>query len=133
MQILPVNTGDKAPLPRLAFDTQDFLRLLLTELQHQDPLEPVKEGEFISQAAQFSQLDEIKRGNELLAQIADGTSDRLLDAAAIIGKRARAQVQGRTVEGEITGVMSGPSGMLVEVAGERVPVSSLSEIRKGEA
>jgi len=130
MQVLPVNTGDRAPLRRLGFETQDFLRLLLTELQHQDPLEPANEGEFISQAAQFSQLDETKRGNELLAQIAEATGD-LLGAAAIIGRQARAQVDGGTVEGEITGVISSPQGMLVEVAGQRVPVSSLSEIRKG--
>jgi len=133
MQVLPVNTEVRAPNRRLGFETQDFLRLFVTELQHQDPLKPVEEGEFISQAAQFAQLDEIKRGNALLEHMAGGADQNLLAAAAVIGRQARARIEGRTVEGEITGVVAGPSGMLVEVAGQRVPLDSLSEIRKGEA
>lgn len=44
-----------------------FLKLLVTQLQHQDPTKPMADGEFITQLATFSSL-------EKLTQIADSTS-----------------------------------------------------------
>lgn len=38
-----------------------FLNLLVTQLQHQDPLNPMEATEFVSQLAQFSGLDEMRK------------------------------------------------------------------------
>ena len=38
--------------------TSDFLNLLTVQLRNQDPINPVEQGDFISQLAQFSQLEE---------------------------------------------------------------------------
>jgi flagellar basal-body rod modification protein FlgD len=43
-----------------------FLRLLVTQLQHQDPTQPRDEGEFLSQLAQFSSLEKL---SEIAASI----------------------------------------------------------------
>ena len=37
-----------------------FLQLLVTQLQHQNPLEPQADGEFLAQLAQFSSLEQLQ-------------------------------------------------------------------------
>ena len=37
-------------------DKDDFMKILITQLTHQDPSEPMKDKEFIAQMAQFSTL-----------------------------------------------------------------------------
>ena len=43
--------------------TDQFLTLLVTQLQHQDPLEPVSQENFVSQLAEFSTLSGIEELN----------------------------------------------------------------------
>ncbi len=45
----------------------DFLRLFVTRLQHQDPLSPMDDAEFIAQLAQFSSLEQLTNINDTLA------------------------------------------------------------------
>jgi flagellar basal-body rod modification protein FlgD len=47
-------------IPQKTLGQQDFLNLLVKQLQTQDPLNPMKDTEFISQMAQFSTLEQSK-------------------------------------------------------------------------
>lgn len=40
-------------------EKDEFLKLLITQLQHQDPLEPMDNAEFVSQVTQFSALEQL--------------------------------------------------------------------------
>jgi len=54
-------------------DTDTFLRLLVTQIQNQDPLNPQDPTEFISQLAEFSSLEnliEMRRSLEAIEQLA---------------------------------------------------------------
>lgn len=49
----------------------DFLQLLTTQLEHQDPLEPMSNQEFIAQLAQFNSLNELKTLNKQMATLVE--------------------------------------------------------------
>lgn len=51
-------------------DTGTFLRLLVTQVRNQDPLNPQDPTEFISQLAQFSSLEQLLNVNKQLQIIA---------------------------------------------------------------
>jgi flagellar basal-body rod modification protein FlgD len=46
-----------------------FLRLLTTQLAHQDPMQPQDNGEFIAQLAQFSSLEQLTQIQQTLEAI----------------------------------------------------------------
>jgi flagellar basal-body rod modification protein FlgD len=48
-----------------------FLQLLVTQLGHQNPLEPQADGEFIAQLAQFSSLEQLTTMNTTLMRVAE--------------------------------------------------------------
>ena len=49
----------------------DFLNIFLTQLNYQDPLEPVDNREFLAQLAQFSSVELANRTNETTSAILD--------------------------------------------------------------
>lgn len=55
----------------------DFLRLLVTELKNQNPLEPIDDKDFIAQMAQFSSLEQMQNLN---------TNILFLQSVSMLGK-----------------------------------------------
>ena len=49
----------------------DFLKLMTTQLQNQDPFAPMDNGDFIAQMAQFSTVTGIEEVNQSLKNLAD--------------------------------------------------------------
>jgi len=66
---------------------QDFLKLFTTQLQNQNPLDPMKNEAFVAQLAQFSQLEATTNMASQLSVIATALNgDRMMSGAALIGK-----------------------------------------------
>lgn len=81
------NSSSSSPSASSALDKDDFLQLLVTQLQHQDPLNPLDDKEFIAQLAQFSSLEQmnnIASGIETLNETLN--KQDALSAANYIGK-----------------------------------------------
>ena len=53
----PISATGENPNTQLGKDA--FLKLLTTQLQHQDPLNPMEDSEFMGQMAQFSTLEQV--------------------------------------------------------------------------
>ncbi len=63
---------------------EDFIKLLTVELSSQDPLDPKKDSEFISQIMQISSLEQSKATQEDIAAMRQ--EQRLLQANAMLGQ-----------------------------------------------
>jgi flagellar basal-body rod modification protein FlgD len=62
----------------------DFLNLLVTQLQNQDPLDPVSNEDFIAQLAQFSTLEGIEKLNARFDDILK--LQQLTEGVELVGK-----------------------------------------------
>ena len=80
MALAPISSATPAASNNGGLDFQSLLRIILTQLTYQDPLKPMDNFQFVSQLAQFSQLQQSQTlndqiGNLLAAQAAmQGTS-----------------------------------------------------------
>lgn len=72
-----------------ALAQQDFMQLMLTQMQHQDPFQPMENGEFLAQLAQFSTVNGITEMQASLQSLAEslGGND-VLSAAGMIDRVA---------------------------------------------
>ncbi len=71
---------------------EDFLALMVEQFSNQDPFQPLENGEFISQMAQFSQVSGIAEMSESLQQLSDSlAANQALQAATIVGRSVLAE------------------------------------------
>jgi flagellar basal-body rod modification protein FlgD len=66
----------------------EFLNLLVAQLNNQNPLEPQSNGEFIAQLAQFSQVEGIEKLNTSMGSLLSGyQSSQALQASSLVGSK----------------------------------------------
>lgn len=86
----------------------DFLKLMTTQLQNQDPLKPMENGDFLAQIAQFSAVEGIETLNENFSALSDSlVSNQALQATNIVGRTVLAPTgvaalaQGGSIRGTV--------------------------------
>ena len=98
----------------------DFLKLFVAQLQHQDPLKPMEDKEFMGQMASFSTLEQVAKlatANEKLATSLSlsgslgfiGRTVTYKDAAGVTKTGAVERVQ--TAEGKVSLTVGGVDGI----------------------
>ena len=104
-------TGPYSPTPVIPqtpkqtdlFSSDGFLRILAAQIRSQNPLEPLKDTEFIAQMAQFSQLEQMTNLAKDTKALAVGGA--LAQGAALIGKTVSYTPVGSVTQ--VTGVVEG--------------------------
>lgn len=71
--------------PKSILGKDDFLKLLVTQLKAQDPLNPMKSDQFVSQMAQFTSLEQTQNMSDAITQFVNSQTS-LGSQASMIGK-----------------------------------------------
>lgn len=129
-------TGNKA----LGKDA--FLKLLVTQLKNQNPLEPQDNGEFVAQLAQFSSLEGITTLNDTVTGLASNyNSSQALQASSLVGRSVIAPGDKAVVDTtkSLSGTVVVPSSVasatlkITDAAGKTVRTIDLGSQKAGNA
>ncbi|MFT4059767.1 MAG: flagellar hook assembly protein FlgD [Legionella sp.] len=96
---MPIPPQNQLPAKNLG--QQDFLRLMVAQIQNQDPMQPQVNGEFLSQLAQFSTNDGVSKMQESMQQMANSLqSNQALQASALVGRKVLVSSESLKLEKE---------------------------------
>ena len=109
-------------------DKDSFLKLLVTELRHQDPTNPMNDREFISQMAQFSSLEQMTSMNTSIQNM--NRSAKSGEAYALLGKRVAAYnaETDRRVMGVVTSIFYKDNEIKLTVGKEIVGLNDIQAV-----
>ena len=106
---LGINSAKEKNAPKEIKDQlgqSDFLKLITTQLQNQDPFAPVDNADFIAQMAQFSTVTGITSMDETMKSVGEQISDmRIASATQMMGHSVL--VPGKYARPNKEGIVSG--------------------------
>jgi flagellar basal-body rod modification protein FlgD len=110
----------------------DFLRLLTTQLRHQDPLSPISDQDFVAQLAQFAALEQSQNTNDQLSQLVLWQRSTGIHAHTISMLGRKVTVFDSELDGYVTGkvevVILTEDLPQIQVAGKRFAFNQIVEI-----
>ncbi|MDY6969101.1 MAG: flagellar hook capping FlgD N-terminal domain-containing protein [Spirochaetota bacterium] len=109
-----------------------FLKLLVTELTHQDPVNPMNDREFISQMAQFSSLEQMTQINKSIQSL--NMSARAGEASSLLGKNIEAlhPKTGKRVNGIVSKIFYKGNNVQLIVNKEVIGLSDIHAVYPAE-
>lgn len=118
-----------------ALGKDQFLKLLITQLRHQDPINPVEDKEFIAQLAQFSSLEQMQNLNTNLGEmmLAQQKLTALGQATQMIGQDVELFTkEGESLFGKVAGVQFKDGWPQIMVDGKLYDFGEIVAIREGK-
>ena len=117
----------------LSFDS--LLKIILTQLTYQDPLKPMDNFQFVSQLAQFSQIQLGQTTNDKLGTLV--TAQGTAQAAGLLGRIVDIPSGSAVISGKVTAIsFANGDPQLTITTGDQQTISGLSlanvsQIRQG--
>lgn len=110
----------------------DYMQLLITQLQNQNPLEPMNNDQMSMQLAQFSQLEQLENMNSRFADVLGALDEA--QAGGLLGKQISFQPEqegesGAAVEGLVDEIHQYDEGVRLSVGNYQVKLSDVLSIR----
>ena len=114
---------------RMGIGRDAFMKLLLAQLQYQDPLQPMDDTDFIAQLAQLNTLEQFERLNESFESFM--AQQNLLRGTDLIGRTVSALTYGgEVVAGTVSAVKVRGGEVMLVVDGSEVSLASVSLIEE---
>ena len=107
-------------------DKDDFLKILITQLTHQDPTKPMEDKEFIAQMAQFSSLEQMTNMSREFTKFQNILASN--QAISLIGKSVQVLDGEQVVRGVVEEV-SGFEFPQLLINGKYYDMSSIDKVR----
>jgi flagellar basal-body rod modification protein FlgD len=130
----PGSTQDQATSAfNLSFES--LLKIIMTQLSFQDPLKPMDNFEFVSQLAQFSQIQIGQNGNDRLQELA--AAQATIQATALLGKTVDVPGGSATLTGKVVSVSfaAGVPKLAIKTAEgstiSNISMSAVTQVREG--
>ena len=100
---------------------ETFLQLMVTQLNNQDPFEPMDNGQFLSEIAQFSTVSGLDKLNTSFGDLSTSlTSGQALQAGTLVGREVLAPIDiGRLDAGGVVRGQATLAGYSVDVSSDR--------------
>jgi len=121
------DTETESRVPTKTLSQEDFLKILVTQITSQNPLQPNADLSSITQMAQFTALEQVRQMQEMMQSLGD--AQQRMQAAALLGRSVAFESDelGR-VEGVVEAVAFGEDGPQLLVNGQLYPLKQVSSL-----
>jgi flagellar basal-body rod modification protein FlgD len=110
-----------------AVDSSQFMQLLLAQLTHQNPLEPMSNSEMMSQFSQLNSLQELRDIHTSMDVTSSANQTSYM--ASLIGKTIKVnQTDGTVLEGVVDGAILEKGNLQLRIGDKTVALSDVLEI-----
>ena len=101
------------------YDKEMFLKLLVAEMQYQDPLEPTSNTEYVSELASFSQIEAVQSVQSQMSTI---------EANSLVGKYVILLDDDQYISGKVDYVMTEDNKMFLSVNNKLYSIDTLDSV-----
>jgi len=113
-------TTDSAANPSQTLNQNDFLQLLVAQIQYQDPMNPQSNTDMAAQLAQFTALQQASQSS---------TSLGMLQANGLVGSTVTVQVDSQhTASGVVTGAVFNNGTAQITIGGTNYNLSQVTAV-----
>jgi flagellar basal-body rod modification protein FlgD len=121
-------SSSTTPAPTQTLGVNDFMKLLATQFEEQDPLKPMDDTAFIAQTAQFTALQQTTTLTQQVTQLA--ASQDLATANGYIGRQLTVTTgtNGQTATGTVSSVDTSGSAPQLNINGVLYPLSAVTQV-----
>jgi flagellar basal-body rod modification protein FlgD len=108
-------------------DSSQFMQILMAQLTHQNPMEPMNNAEMMSQFSQLNSLQELRGINASMETVSATNQTTYL--ASLIGKTVKAQrADGKIIEGVVDGVITEADNPQIRIGTDTADLVDILEI-----
>lgn len=107
-----------------AYDKDMFLKLLVAEMEYQDPLEPTSNSEYVAELASFTQIETVQAVGEQMDQL---SANNLIGNYVVIKDTSTVGVS-KEIEGMVDYVTQTDDGMMLSVGGKLYKLADVETV-----